>query len=508
MTCKPAIRHVWRMSTIALAALCAACTVGPDYVRPSLAVPAAYKEQAKEQTKEQPAAGLWQQASPDPAGAIDSRWWTFFRDDTLNELCERALKANQTIAQYEAAYRSARAQVAESRASLFPTVSFAGSGTRSGGGSSSAYTSSSSSYTTKNVTGELEASWEPDLWGSVRRSVESSRAAADASDAQLSGERLSVIATLAVDYFTVRLADADLALLDEERKIDAELLALTEAKYRQGVSSYDDVRTAHNTLQVIDENIATAQLTRRQYEHAIAVLVGEAPATFTLAPLGDYRFDTPALPSAVPSQLLQRRPDIVQAERTVAEYNAKIGVAKAGYFPSLTLSADGGFSGTSLAHLVSLPTRFWSLGLDVAQTIFDGGKTSAAVDQARANYDQQVAAYRQTVLSAFQDVEDYLSAVQITSRQAAAAQAVAQRSGELAASQARGFTAGTASRMDVLDTKLTEVQDRKTSLDYSGQALQDAVLLVKALGGGWQGQTASIGPAEAQQGGGEIDGMK
>ncbi|MDE1179836.1 efflux transporter outer membrane subunit [Paraburkholderia sp.] len=483
-----AIRHVRRVSTIALATLCAACTIGPDYVRPAMTVPATYKEQT--------ASGLWQQATPDPAGAIDSRWWTLFHDDTLNALCERALKANQTIAEYEAAYRSARAQVAASRASLFPTVSFAGSGTRSGGGasSSSTYSSSSgsvSSYTTKNVTGELEASWEPDLWGSVRRSVESSRAAADASDAQLAGERLSILATLTVDYFTLRLADADLALLVGQRRIDAELLALTEAKFRNGVSSYDDVRTAHNTMQAIDESIATAQLTRRQYEHAIAVLVGEAPATFSLPVQDDYRFELPVLPATVPSLLLQRRPDVVQAERTVAEYNAKIGVAKAGYFPTLTLSADGGYSGTSLAHLVSLPTRFWSLGLNVAQTIFDAGATSAAVDQARANYDQQVASYRQTVLSAFQDVEDYLSAVQITSQQAVAAQAVAVRSGELSASQLRGFDAGTSSRMDVLDTQLTEMQDRKLSLDYSGQALQDAVLLVKALGGGWQPSEAA-----------------
>ncbi|MDR6423823.1 NodT family efflux transporter outer membrane factor (OMF) lipoprotein [Paraburkholderia phenoliruptrix] len=388
MTLKPVLRRLWRISVIALAVACAACSVGPDYVRPNVAVPAAYKEQPQQHAVD----GLWQPASPDPAGAIDSRWWTLFHDDTLSELCERALKANQTIAQYEAAYRSARAQVASSRASLFPTVSFAGSGTRSGSGSSSAYANWSSSYTTRSVSAELEASWEPDLWGSVRRSVESSRAVAEASDAQLAGERLSIVATLAVGYFTVRLADADLALLDEERKIDAELLALTEAKYRQGVSSYDDVRTAHITLQVIDESIATAQLTRRQYDHAIAVLVGEAPAAFTLAPHSEYRFDTPALPSAVPSQLSQRRPDIVQGERTVAGYNAKIGVAKAGYFPSLTLSADGGFSGASLVHLVSLPTRFWSLGLDVAQTVFDAGATSAAVDQARANYDQQVAA--------------------------------------------------------------------------------------------------------------------
>jgi len=201
----------------------------------------------------------------------------------------------------------------------------------------------------------------------------------------------------------------------------------------------------------------------------------------------DYRFELPGLPVSLPSALLQRRPDVVQAERTVAQYNAKIGVAKAGYFPTITLSADGGWSGTSLAHLVSLPTRFWSLGFDVAQTVFDAGATSASVRAARANYDQEVAAYRQTVLSAFQDVEDYLSAVQIATRQAAASTDVAQRSGELAASQQRNFAAGTSSRIDVLDTQLTQVQDRKIALDYSSTALQNAVMLVKALGGGWDG---------------------
>jgi NodT family efflux transporter outer membrane factor (OMF) lipoprotein len=354
-----------------------------------------------------------------------------------------------------------------------------------------------SSYASKSVSAQLEASWEPDLWGSVRRSVEASEASAQASDAQLAGERLSVLATLAVDYFTVRAADADLAILDEERRIDAELLALTEAKYKHGVSSYDDVRTAHNTLQAIDESIASAQLTRRQYEHAIAVLIGEAPAAFSLRVQADYRFGLPALPVALPSALLQRRPDVVQAERTVAQYNAKIGVAKAGYFPTITLSADGGWSGTSLAHLVSLPTRFWSLGLDVAQTVFDAGATSASVRAARANYDQEVAAYRQTVLSAFQDVEDYLSAVQIATRQAAASNDVAQRSRELAASQQRNFAAGTSSRIDVLDTQLTQVQDRKIALDYSSTALQNAVMLVKALGGGWDGDVGALKTAKA-----------
>ncbi|ACC72635.1 efflux transporter outer membrane subunit [Paraburkholderia phymatum] len=472
----------------AIATLCAGCAVGPDYKRPDVVVPAAFKE-----ANSSDAGDVWQQAKPDPAASLDSRWWTVFGDGTLDDLCERALKANQTLAQYEAAYRSARAQVASSRASLFPTVSFAGSGTRSRTGTGSNTTpissgSSTSSYASKSVSAELEASWEPDLWGSVRRSVEVSEASAQASDAQLAGERLSVLATLAVDYFTVRAADADLAILEEERRIDAELLALTEAKYKQGVSSYDDVRTAHNTLQAIDESIASAQLTRRQYEHAIAVLLGEPPAAFSLPVQADYRFDLPALPVALPSTLLQRRPDVVQAERTVAQYNAKIGVAKAGYFPTITLTADGGWSGTSFAHLISLPTRFWSLGLDVAQTVFDAGATSASVRAARANYDQEVAAYRQTVLSAFQDVEDYLSAVQIASRQAAASNEVARRSGELAASQQRNFAAGTASRIDMLDTQLTQVEDRKIALDYSSTTLQNAVLLVKALGGGWDSQ--------------------
>nr|WP_254221891.1 efflux transporter outer membrane subunit [Burkholderia multivorans] len=468
----------------AVASLCGGCAVGPDYKRPAIDVPATFKEQHKLDTD-----GLWQPAHPDPGAALDSRWWTMFGDPTLDELCAQALKANQTIAEYEAAWRSARAQVSSARASLFPAVSFAGTGTRTGHGSSSQVSSSGSvtSYAAKSASLELDASWEPDLWGSVRRTVEADQAAAEASDAELAGERLSVLATLVVDYFTVREADEDLALLGDERRIDAELLALTEAKYRQGVSSYDDVRTAHNTLQAIEESIAAAQITREQYEHAIAVLIGQAPATYTLPVQAGYPFRIPALPVALPSTLLQRRPDVVQAERTVAQYNAKIGVAEAGYFPTLTLSADGGWTGTSLAHLISIPTRFWSLGLDVAQTVFDAGATSASVRAARANYDQQVAAYRQTVLSAFQDVEDYLSAVSIVSRQAAAADGVAARSAELSASEQRAFTAGTASRMDVLNTQLTELEDRKTALDYRGTALQDAVMLIKELGGGWDG---------------------
>ncbi|MGF6813097.1 NodT family efflux transporter outer membrane factor (OMF) lipoprotein [Paraburkholderia sp. Clong3] len=439
-----AMRRLYRpIVAVAIATLCAGCAVGPDYKRPDVAVPVTFKEMNSPD-----ASGLWQQAKPDPAASLDSRWWTMFGDETLSALCERALKANQTIAQYEAVYCAARAQLASARASLFPTVSFTGAGTHIRSGSTTQVSSSGrvSSYVSKSVSAQPEASWEPDLWGSVQRSVEASEAGAQASDAQLAGGRLSVIATLAVDYFTVRAADADLAQLAQERRIDAALLALTEAKYKQGVSSYDDVQTAHNTLQTIDESIASAQLTRRQYEHAVAVLVGEAPAAFSLPVQADYRFDLPSLPAELPSALLQRRPDIVQAERTVAQYNAKIGVAKAGYFPTLTLSADGGWSGTSLAHLVSLPTRFWSLGLDVAQAVFDAGATSASVRNARANYDQEVAAYRQTVLNAFQDVEDYLSAVKIASRQAAASRDVAHRSGELAANQQRNFAAGTSSR--------------------------------------------------------------
>lgn len=472
----------------------AGCAVGPDYKRPAAPVPTEFKE----------ADALWRQARPAPRAAIDGRWWTVFGDETLAALCERALKANQTIAEYEAAYRAARAAVASSRSSLFPTISLSGSGKRSGTGAKAASSSSSvlspgassGQYLSNSVSAELDASWEPDLWGSVRRSIESADATAQASAAQLAAGQLSTTASLAVDYFTVRLADADLALLEQERAVDAELLALTEASYRQGVSSYDEVRTAHNTLRAIDESIASAQLTRRQYEHAIAVLVGEPPAAFSLPERKDFSFALPALPRAVPSELLERRPDVVQAERTVAEYNAKIGVAKAGYFPSLTLSASGGYDGTSLAHLVSLPTRVWSLGLSVAQTVFDAGATSASVRQAKANYDQQVAAYRQTVLGAFQDVEDYLAAVEIGARQAAAAQEVAERSAELAGSKRKALDAGTASRVDVLDTRLTEIEDRKTWLDYSGQALQSAVLLVKALGGAWNPEMA---PALAQR---------
>lgn len=464
-----------------------ACAVGPDYHRPDVATPPAYKA----------APEGWSVATPDAAGALQSRWWRLYGDSQLDALIERALAANQSIAAYAAAYRAARASVASSRADLFPSVSASGSGTRSGYGHTGQRTGTTSSVNGQSTSLQLDASWEADLWGKVSRSVEASRASAEASDAELAGTRLSVVATLVIDYFALRQADADLALLQAQREVDAQLLALASARYQEGVDSYDDVRTAHNTLQAIDEQLGSARISREQYEHALAALVGQPPAGFSIAARNDYPFETPSIPAQLPATLLQRRPDVVQAERTAAAANASIGVARAAYFPSLTLSADGGFTGTDLAHLVSLPARFWSLGLSAAQTVFDAGATRAAVQKAQAQYDQDVALYRGTVLSAFQDVEDQLSSLRVLREQSAAAGDVAARSQALANSKHDQFQAGTASRIDELDTALTAAQDRKTWLDYQAQALQASVSLIKALGGGWDGALRDGSEADA-----------
>ncbi|MGI4861676.1 MAG: efflux transporter outer membrane subunit [Janthinobacterium lividum] len=487
----PPLPRVRLGAGLALALACAACTVGPDYHRPTVAMPANFKEAAT--------LDGWRTLHPDAQAALKDKWWTLYNDPELNTLCEAALVANQNIATYAAAYRSARALVAYDRASLFPTVSLGATATRSNYGSSSlsdstttTTTSSTTSYSSKRVGLEPEATWEPDLWGKVRRSVESGRASAQSSDAELAGERLSILGTLAVDYFTVRQADADLAVLADERLVDAELLTLSEAQFKEGVATYDDVRSAHNTLQTLDETIATAKITRRQYEHAIAVLIGQPPAAFSLPARTDYAFALPALPKTLPSSLLERRPDVVEAERNMAAYNAKIGVAKAGYYPTLSLTAEGGWSGTALASLISLPTRFWSLGLSASQTLFDGGATSASVRQAEANYDQYVATYRQAVLTALQDVEDDMTAVSVNGEQTAASQGVVQRSQELYDSEQRQFDQGTVTRIAVLDTRLTALADRKIWLDYQGATLQNSVLLIKALGGGWNGDVTLV----------------
>ncbi|MFM0644261.1 efflux transporter outer membrane subunit [Paraburkholderia bryophila] len=467
---------------VGLATLCmTGCAVGPDYSQPTVAIPATFKEGVN-----------WQRAQADPQASLSSTWWQVYQDDTLTDLIGRSLKANQSIAAAEAAYRLAQATVDANRASLFPVITAGLSATRSGTGNGAA--SSGISSTTgstvagirNSVSATATASWEPDLWGEVRREVESAKASAQASDAQLAGERLSIAATLTNDYFALRQADLDIDSLKQQRKIDARILDITRTAFLQGTASNDDVLTAQDTLEIVVAQLQTTATSREQDEHAIAVLIGVPPSGFSLPPKKDYAFANPSVPLALPSQLLERRYDVVSAERTAAAANAKIGAAEAAFFPVLDLSAQGGFEHNAFAHLFSLPSRVWTLGPDLAATIFDGGARSAAVREARATYDEDVANYRGAVLTAFQSVEDSLSSINHLQQQAAAYGEIYQRNQQLFASQRAQLLAGTASEESVLTQQLTLLQAAQSLTDSQSLLAQGSVTLIKNLGGGWQ----------------------
>ncbi|WP_416425944.1 efflux transporter outer membrane subunit [Pseudomonas sp. App30] len=465
----------------ALVALLAGCMVGPDYQRPQQPLPQGFKEGA-----------AFERAAANPQGALHSQWWLDYRDPLLNKLIDQAAAANQSIIAAEAAYRLADAQVAASRASLWPTVGVGLSGTRGVGGSGSTGstttgTTTASTGVVQSVSATLTASWTPDLWGEVRRGIESSNALAQSSDALLAGVRLSIAASVATDYFAVRQLDIDVRLLQQQQRIDQQLQDMTQAEFVQGTATNDQLLVAQDQLTTVVAALQTSQRSREQYEHALAVLVGQAPAQFSLAPLNDYSFGVLRPPLTLPSTLLQRRPDVVSAERTAAAANARIGVAEAAFYPNLTLSAEGGYRGSALGGLFSLPNRVWLLGPALAETIFDGGARRASVNEAQASYDQDAANYRGAVLTALQNVEDNLSALNHLQQQADAYQQIFQRNQQLFGSQQAQQQAGTVSRQNVLTQQLVLLQAEQTLRDTQGQLGQGSVALIQSLGGGWQG---------------------
>jgi NodT family efflux transporter outer membrane factor (OMF) lipoprotein len=469
------LHTAWRM-VCAHAVLCCltACAVGPDYRRSSVQVPETFKEGVE-----------WQRAHANPQGAISSAWWLQYNDDELSRLVDAALAANQSIAAAEANHRLAQAMVAASVASLYPTVSAGFSGTRAQTalGESTAGTIAG---TNTVISANVSASWEPDLWGQIRREIESSKASAQASDAELAGERLSIAASVATDYFELRQADIDTDSLQQQLEIDKRLLAMTQAGLALGTASNDDLLTAEDTLDLVIADLQTTQTAREQDEHAIAVLTGVPPGSFSLAPRLDYKFAALAVPLVLPSELLERRYDVVNAERTAAAANAKIGVAEAAFFPTLDLSAEGGFQHNALANLFSLPNRFWSVGPSLAETLFDGGARSAAVREARATYDSDVANYRQTVLSAFQSVENSLSSCNHLKEEAQAYAGILRRNQSLFDSQHAQYTLGTASEQTLLTQQLILLQAAQNLKDTQASLTTSTVTLIENLGGGWQ----------------------
>ncbi len=470
----PRARHALRIAvSAAVAAFVAGCAVGPDYHRPDVSIPAAYKE----------APDGWKVAQPDDR-TDRGPWWSIYQDPQLDDLMTKLDAANQSIAQYAAAYRQARALVAEARAAYFPTVTANGSGTRSSspGGGTQGFTTGRS-YSNAYSAG-LDASWELDLWGKVSRNVSSEKAGAQAAAADLANARLSAQATLAQTYFQLREADAGQKLLDETVAAYQRSLQMTQNQYTQGVAARSDVIQAQTQLQSAQASAIDNGIARAQYEHAIATLIGVPASSFSLAAM-PLTAEPPATPAVVPSAILERRPDVAAAERRAKAANEQIGVAIAAFFPTLTLSATGGVQSSVWSQLFSLPSRVWTVGPQLAGTLFDAGLRSAQTSAARATYDQNVAEYRAAVLQAFQDVEDNLASLRILADEIVVQrQAVesAQRSLDITTNE---YKAGTVAYINVLTAQTTAFTAEQKLVTLTGSRMVSSVGLVKSLGGGW-----------------------
>ena len=469
-----------RAFPVLLALMTAACAVGPDYKRPSAPVPAAFKEQAPPGNTAA-AENKWKPAEPRD-DAHRGKWWEIFADPQLNALEDQVNISNQNIAQAEAQFRGARAAVRGARSDFFPTVTANASATRSQPSARSTGGAPSPPANSYSLSGDL--SWELDVFGRVRRNVEGSVANAQASAADLESVRLTMQAELALDYFELRGLDTQKALLDTNVAALDKALGMTVNRFNQGVVSGVDVAQAQTQLETTRAQATDLRIRRAQLEHAIATLTGQPPAALTIAPSSGVSAP-PAIPATLPSDLLERRPDIAASERRVAAANAQIGVATAAFFPRLLLAATGGFESSKLADWFSLPSRFWSIGPSVIATIFDGGKRRAATEQARAAHEAAVAVYRLDVLTSFQEVEDNLAALRILaeeSEQLAQAVSAAERSLKIARNR---YLAGTTTYLEVVTAQTIAIANALSAVEVQVRRMTAAVNLIKALGGGW-----------------------
>ena len=475
---KDAMRRMKPFGVTALAGVLAlaGCTPGPKYQRPTAVVPPAFKEQPPADFKE---AQGWKQAQPND-GQIKGKWWEIYNDPDLNALEEQVAINNQNLLQAEAQYREATAAVRIVRSGLYPTVSTAPSITESrtspntggAGGMRSAFSL------------PITASWEPDLWGNIRRSVTAAAAQAQVSAADLENARLLYQSQLAQDYFALHGLDRDIELLMRTVKSYAEYLELTRNRFTGGVASDLDVAQAESQLYAAQTELTDFGVVRAQLEHAIAVLTGQPPATVTIA-AKTLTMIPPPVPIALPSALLERRPDIAANERLAAAANEQIGIAEAAFFPALTLAATAGLQASRITTWLSWPSRFFSVGPTLAETIFDAGRRRAQVSQNLAAYDAAVAAYRQSVLTAFQQVEDSLSTLRILAEESVVAdQSVKSADRALAVSTAQ-YKAGTTAYLTVLTAQATALAAERTQIDLLTRRHEASVQLVVNLGGGW-----------------------
>lgn len=464
------------LPSLLLLTLLTGCTVGPDYQRPSAPLSTQFKE----------AAG-WKAASPRDDQAKGT-WWQRYDDPQLSALLSQVAVSNQNVAQYQALYRQARALVRQSRAETLPSATLDAKTTRSENASSSdSGSTSASGATVRNAESlSLGLSWDLDLWGKLRRTLEEDRASAQASAAELANATLSAQAELAQDYFQLRVLDRRLALYDQTLADYRRYLAVIQNKYDEQLASRADLAQARTQLESADANRLALTTQRAQLEHAIALLLGKPPAEFALAVDPQWQARLPEIPAGLPTELLERRPDIAQAERQVAAANAAIGVATAAYYPDLTLSASGGYQSSLLGELFKTPSRFWSLGPTLSGTLFDFGATRAGVDQARAAYDAKVASYRQTVLTALGEVEDDLVALHVLGPELAAQRRAVAAARDSASVTRDQYEAGIIDYLDVATTQATQLSQEQSLLQLESSQLVTSVQLQMALGGDWQ----------------------
>lgn len=481
MTVRPAVSdrffRLFRPTGLAMALLLSACAVGPDYQTPEMSTPAQFK-----------AAQGWRQATPSDALARGA-WWEIYQDPQLNALVERLNSSNQTVAQYEAQYRQAQALVRSSRAAFLPTVDLSTGKTRSsqGTGSSSSSLSNNSSGIRNTYNAQLGVSWEADIWGKLRRGLEADTASAQASLADLAAMQLSLQSELVQNYLQLRVIDEQKRLLEATVEAYERSLTMTQNQYRAGISGREAVAQAQTQLKSTQADLIDLVWQRAQFENAIAVLMGMAPAEFSLA-VAPTVPALPQIPVGIPSQLLERRPDIAAAERSVMAANANIGVAKAAYYPDFTLSLSGGYSSSTFSNWISLPNRFWSVGPQLALTLFDGGRRSAEVERSEAAYDQTVAQYRQTVLDGFQEVENYMVQLQVYEQEAGVRQEALEAARESLRLTSNQYKAGLIGYLDVVNVQATALSNERSVLNVLQSRLIASVQLMAALGGGWQAE--------------------
>ena len=461
-----------KVAVALIALLAVGCSVGPKYQRPIIQAPVAYKESQG-----------WKTAQPADT-VLRGDWWTLFGDAQLSALEQQVDLSNQNLKAAEAQFQQARALIRVTQSQKYPTVTVGAGVSGNRNSATYAYTSPRTSSTYGNFILPFDVSYEVDAWGRVRHTIEAARTSAQATDADLETLRLSFHAELAYDYFEMRSADAEQKLLDDTVIAYRRALELTENRFAGGVAAGAEVAQAQTQLESTKTLATDVAIRRAQFEHAIAVLIGKSPSALTIAPK-PLAAEPPAIPVGVPSQLLERRPDIAANERRVAEANAEVGIARTAFFPQLLLGATAGLEGQSITDWINWPSRFWSIGPSALQTVFDGGRRRATQKAAEFNYDATVATYRQTALDAFQQVEDNLIALRVLETETQSqrtAVIAAERSVELFTNR---YTGGLVTYLEVVTAQSAALDNERAMVDILRRRMDASVLLIKALGGGW-----------------------